>query len=268
MKAVRVIVNIVTALALVFSFVGAGFAVCSLTPLTHGLAWVFSDDSTSPFDRNQLARVADATRDYSFGNHKLLDLYQTIYEVDVEYRDGVGYSAASVTGSQFPKVAQVTDTGSLSQLRTAFEGASEVYCYSQDAISHLDECYTMSRVVYPLLIAAAILSLAGLIFTGVTGKRRRLGIVFLSAGIIVVVAFVALAAWAIVDFQGFFATFHNVFFSQGNWQFPYDSLLICALPAPFWAGMGAIWLLIALLLSITSILIGSRLVSRKHGKHS
>ena len=49
-------------------------------------------------------------------------------------------------------------------------------------------------------------------------------------GIIVLVAFVALGVWAIVDFNGFFTAFHQAFFAQqGNWAFPYDSLLICAL---------------------------------------
>ena len=97
MKAVRVIVNVLTALMLAFTFVGAGFVVCTTLPITHGLSWVFCDDGTSPFDRNQLSRVADATRDYSFGNHDLLALYQVIYDVDTEYRNSVGYSASSTT---------------------------------------------------------------------------------------------------------------------------------------------------------------------------
>ena len=256
----RVIINIVTAITLALTFVGAGFAVCATPPVTHALSTVFADDATSPLDRNQLVRVADATRDYSFGNHDLGELYRTIYEVDVEYRSSVGYAAASSTGVGFPKIDQVTDKTSIQQLTSAFDGASELYCFSQDTIKHLDDCHSIAATAYPLIIAAAIIAVAGLIFTGVTGRKRRLGIVMLSAGAIVIVAFVALGAWAAIDFQGFFAMFHSLFFSQGNWLFPYDSLLICALPTPFWAGMGVVWLVIALVLSALAIVIGHKFV--------
>lgn len=263
MKAIRVIINIVTAIMLAFALIGGGFAVCVASPVTHGLSWVFSDDATSPFDRNQLARVADATRDYAFGNHDLLALYQVIYDVDVEYQKSVGYSAASTTSADFPKVAQVTDRTSVSQLQNAFSGASVMYCYSQAELSHLDDCYVIARLAYPLIIAAAILALAGLIFTGITGRKRRLGAVFLAAGLLVVVIFVALGVWAALDFQGFFAAFHGLFFKQGNWTFPYDSLLICALPTAFWVAMGAMWLVVDILLSIVLVLIGRRLLRKR-----
>lgn len=263
MKVVRGIVAFVTTIMLAFSFVGAGFAVCASSPVTHGLSWVFCDDATSPFDRNQLAKVADATRDYSFGRHDLLSLYQTIYDVDVEYRDSVGFSASSTTSAGFPKVSQVTDRTSISQLRDAFTGASEMFCYPQETVSHLDDCYAIARFAYPLIIASAILALAGLIFTGITGKKRKLGGVVLAAGIVVIVAFIALGVWAVLDFQGFFTSFHKVFFSQGNWSFPYDSLIICALPTAFWAGMGVVWFLVALLLSLISILVGFKLVRKR-----
>ena len=263
MKAIRVIVALVTTIMLSFAIIGAGFCVCATSPVTHGLSWVFSDDGASPFDRNQLAKVADATRDYSFGKHDLLSLYQAIYEVDMEYHDSVGYSASATTSTGFPKVTQVTDKTSLTQLRDAFDGASEIYCYSQDAISHLDDCYAIARFAYPMIIAAAIIALAGLFFTGITGKRRRLGGVFLAAGILVIALFIALAVWAIMDFQGFFTAFHSVFFAKGNWTFPSNSLLICALPAAFWAGMGAVWLLVSFLLSIIFLLVGVKLVRKR-----
>ncbi len=263
MKIVRGIVNVVTALMLALTFVGAGLAVCMAPPVTHGLSWVFAADRVSPFDRNQLASVADATRDYSFGSHDLLKLYQAIYDVDMEYRDSVGYSAASSTGVGFPKIDQVSDRTSVAQLRNAFQGASEQYCFSQATVSHLDDCYALVSRALPVFIAAAILALAGLVFTGVTGKRRRVGAVLLGAGLFVVVAFVAMAIFALIDFNAFFRMFHQLFFSQGNWEFPYDSLLICALPEAFWASMGFVWFVVALVLSVVSALVGRKLALRR-----
>ena len=70
----------------------------------------------------------------------------------------------------------------------------------------------------------------------------------------------AVGAWAAIDFTGFFAAFHQLFFAQqGNWTFPYDSLLICSLPQPFWMGMGIVFLLVAVLVCVASILVGQRL---------
>ena len=105
----------------------------------------------------------------------------------------------------------------------------------------------------------AILAVAGLIACGVAGRKRQVGNVVMASGIVVFVAFVALGAWAIVDFNGFFRMFHQLFFSQGNWEFPYDSLLICALPTEFWMGMGVVWLAVSFAVSILSIIIGRRL---------
>ena len=85
-----------------------------------------------------------------------------------------------------------------------------------------------------------------------------IGNVFMAAGILVIVVFVALGVFAAIDFDRFFTLFHSVFFSQGNWTFPYDSLLICALPTVFWVGMGVIWLIVTVLVSILSIAIGAR----------
>ena len=262
MKAVRIIINVVTAIMLAASIVGVGFLACTVPALTHALATVFADDATSPLDRNQLVRVADETRSYSFADHDLLALYQVIYEVDAEYRDAVGYSAASSTSTGFPRIDQVSDKTSLQQLESAFRGASELYCYSQDTIKHLDDCHNVAKTAYPFIAAALILCVAGAVFTGVTGGRRHVGRVLMASGVAVLLCFVALGAWAIVDFGGFFAAFHSLFFSQGSWQFPYDSLLICALPTPFWVGMGVAWFVVALVLSVASIVVGRKLARR------
>ena len=70
----RKIVIAVSAIMLAVSLVGAGFVVCILPPVTHGLASVFAHDNVSVYSKDQLVRVADATRDYSFGDHNLLAL--------------------------------------------------------------------------------------------------------------------------------------------------------------------------------------------------
>ena len=258
MVIVRKIFAVVATVALAVAFVGAGFFACTLPQVTHVLANTFSDDVTSPFSRSQLVQVADATRDYSFGAHDKTALYRAIYDVDMQYRNSVEQGGGAVP-ADFPKLDVVEDPSDSKQLGAAFTVASEMYCYSSETISHLDDCYALASVAYPLIISAGVIALITLIFTGITGRKRKVGAVLMAAGIVVVVAFIALAVWAIIDFNGFFATFHKLFFSQGNWQFPYDSLLICALPTAFWVGMGAVWLATTVLISILSFVIGKRL---------
>lgn len=262
MTVVKGIVSFITAVALAIVFVAAGLAACLAPPFTHALSSLFADDGTSPFSRAQLVQVADATRDYSFGAHDETALYRTIYAVDAELQESIENLGGKVP-SDFPKLSGVTIASSGTQLKAAFDGASEMYCYSSETVSHLDDCYKILATAFPILIVAAAVALVGLVFTGVTGRKRRVGGVLLASGIVVIVAFVALGVWAALDFQTLFATFHKLFFSQGNWQFPYDSLLICALPTAFWMGMGSIWLLVSIVVSALSIFIGAKLLSRR-----
>lgn len=258
MKVVRGIVAALTAVALALTFVAAGLAVCILPPVTQGLSSMFAKDNLSPFSRAQLVQVADATRDFSFGAHDERNLYRTIYQIDAEYQKTFADAGGTVP-SDFPKLDRVSDLTSLPQLKSAFSGASELYCYSENTVAHLDDCYRLISRAFPVLVVAIAVAIVGLVFTGVVGRKRMVGGVLMAAGIVVLVAFVALGVWAAVDFNGFFRLFHQLFFSQGNWEFPYDSLLICALPTEFWMGMGVVWLAVAVVLSVLSIITGRSL---------
>ena len=261
MTIIRNTIAFVATVALAFSFVGAGFLACTAPPVTSVLANSFSDDATSPFSRSQLVKVADATRDYSFGNHDLPALYNAIYQVDLELRQGI-VMANGTLPIGFPTLDDVLDPSNIAQLTSAFSGASEMYCYSDETISHLDDCYRIAQAARVALAIAAIVLLASLITCGVIGGKRTVGIVLFAGGIAVLMVFAALGVFAAIDFTRFFALFHQLFFSQGTWQFPYDSLLICSLPTAFWIGMGITWLATSVLLSILSIAIGRKLKGR------
>lgn len=256
MKLPNCIAAFITTIALAILFVGAGVAVCTTPPVTHGLSSFFSDDQTSPFTRSQLTQVADATRDYSFGEHDRTALYRAIYQVDMQLRQDITSSGGKVP-QDFPNLDIVKDTNDGGQLASAFAGASELYCFSPETVSHLDDCYSLARTSLVALAICGIAAIAGLIACGALGRKRLVGNVLMAAGILVIVVFIALGVFAAIDFSRFFTLFHSVFFSQGNWTFPYDSLLICSLPTVFWVGMGVIWLIVTVLVSILSIAIGA-----------
>ena len=101
MKLPNCIAAFIATLALAILFVGAGVAVCTTPPVTHGLSSFFSDDQTSPFTRSQLTQVADATRDYSFGEHDRTALYRAIYQVCKEHAEKLADSGGTVP-ADFP----------------------------------------------------------------------------------------------------------------------------------------------------------------------
>lgn len=260
------VIAVITALALAVSFVAAGLAVCITPSVTHALSSVFARDDISPFTRTELVKVADATRDFSFGSHDLGKLYLTIYEVDGEYAERLAATSATVPQG-FPKLSSQVNTTNANQLAAVFKDASVMYCYDEKTISHLDDCYRLFTNAKPGLIIVAGLAFIGMVVMGVRGGRKKLGHVLMASGIIVVVAFIALGVWAILDFNGFFEAFHKAFFAQqGNWSFPYDSLLICSLPEPFWMGMGVLWLVVTVLLSVLFFVVGNALRKAKGRK--
>lgn len=265
MKFFRVLIAIITVLALVVTYVFAGLAVCAFTPLTHAIASGCADDATSPFDRTQLVKVADATREYSFGNHSELQLYKAIYDVDFDYRQSI-YANGGSAPAGFPNLDSVTDLSNPQQLKAAFNGASEVYCYTDDVMSHLNDCYDVMVFAFPFAIAGVAVAIIGLVFTGVTGRKKWVAGVLTAPTIIIFVLLLALLGWGLADWNGFFAAFHQVFFSQGNWEFPYNSLLICALPNKFWMLMAIVWVITTVMICVVSALIAGKLRSEKRKK--
>ena len=242
-------------IALAIVFVAAGFGICLIPQVTHTLADVYAKDDVSPLPKESLVAVADATRTYSFIDHDRGKLLQVIYEQDLAYERALA-EQGEVPGEGFPDTETLVGKADVVQLQAVFEGASEQYAYSPATIAHLDDCYAIARYAYPIIAGIAVLAVAACVFAGVRGGKYKLGNVLLGAGAIVLVAFAGLGVWAVLDFDGFFTAFHSVLFSQGNWTFPDDSLLICALPTAFWTGMGAVWLAVTATVSILSIAIG------------
>lgn len=257
MRALRGIVMVFAVVTLVVTYVAAGFAVCLLPPVTHGLASAYVTEDISPFNRDQLVRAADATRDFSFGRHDEKALYRTIYDLDREYLDATAGKAANEPG--FPNLAVVSDANNLEELRLSCKGASERFCYTEDVVSHLEDCNVIMRKAVPVLVVCAAGAVAALVYTRMKCGRRATGLVLVISGAGVLSVFLLFGAWAALDFEGFFTTFHEVFFSQGNWTFYVDSLLICSLPTEFWMGMGVCWLVTSIAASTASVIVGWRL---------
>ncbi len=233
--AVKAVVSVLAALALAVTFVGAGFAACAVpSQTTELLSRLYSGSPDTPFSHAQLVQAAVETRDYTVGQHDRASLFAVLH--DINEAAGTPYATA--------------DESALAQ-------APEAYTLTEDALSHLDDVYRVVQTAQAALIGIAVFAVGSCLFLGVQARRRRVGSVLIGAGGGIIVVLIGLGAWALVDFYGFFAAFHSLFFSSGTWTFSADSLLITMYPLDFWMGMGVVWLAVTGVLSILAIVTGA-----------
>jgi integral membrane protein (TIGR01906 family) len=172
--------------------------------------------TSEPEERERLAEVALAVRDFSLGN---------------DY-------AAMPTGEDY---------------RTAI---------TPDAISHLLDV----RIVFVTsVLAFVVFLLAILVLLIIAIKRKKAATLahpFIIGGILPLAAAALLGLAVAIDFGAFFTWMHGIFFADGTWTFPADSLLIRSLPFNFWFACAVVWAGCMALLCIISIATGM-LISRR-----
>lgn len=252
------VISAIAAIALAFVFVACGFAVVAGIPqVTSVVAGATCADDISPFTRDELIEAAEVTRDYTVGEHDEAQLYGMMWDINSQAAED---GRNDIEGA--PDLASALDDTaedglpSVASLKAVFADASEAYVLNEEAVSHLDDVHeVITRLTMPIIgiaMIAAFCLMAGMRMY----SRRVVSNALLWGGAIALALFAILGVWALVSFDGLFAVFHSLFFVEGTWTFPYDSLLICMYPTAFWVGMGAIWLATSCVLSILSCGLG------------
>ena len=257
-RIVTSVVAVISAAALAVSLIAAGFAACAVPDVsTKALASVYSTDGASPFTKDELVAAAVQTKHYTIDDNDKAAAYATIAAINAQE------ALAGTAGKGAPKIDATANyaAGELSgeqvaTLEAAFDAASEHYVLTSDAVSHLDDVFGVVQAAKWWLLAAVVAACVGCTATAFRGGKRLLGRVLAGAGVSVLAVFALLAAWVAIDFDGFFAQFHSLFFAAGTWTFSWDSLLICMYPPEFWVGMGAIWLVVTVACCVVCITIG------------
>ena len=236
----RGVMSAIGAAALAVMLVICGFVVCASFPqITQTLSSATCNEEDSPFSRDELVTAAVATRAYTIENNDRVALLETIAAIN----DEASTPFAGVSAEEL-------------------EAAPDAYTLTPDALSHLDDVNAVVKRVVPAFIGVAALAAFCLMVVMRTWGARAFGRPLIWAGVAVVAVFAVLGSWAAIDFNGLFAVFHGLFFADGTWTFPSDSLLICMYPETFWQGMGAVWLAVTLVLSAAAIISGAFLVKR------
>ncbi len=251
------IVRLVTTLCLAAGLVGAGLFVCCLPQTTAALSTGYSQWQGSPLSQEDMVKAALATQDYTVGSHSRASLQQALYEIAAEVVAGGGITDAALS--------RLLDAGAVStdEVVKGLMASSDTVALPDSALSHLDDVYQVvstTRIALAVVMAAALL---GCVLIGLLGGRRKLGKTLMCSAAAVLVLFILLALWVVLDFNGFFAFFHSLFFANGTWTFPANSLLIRMYPEGFWIGMGVVWLVSSCLASLLCLIIGWLIKGRR-----
>lgn len=264
----------VGAVALAAALLAAGLGACCLEPATALLSVRVSNFADSPYAPAQLTELAVQTRAFTVEGYGRAEggTRAAVARLGEAVADAARASMApgSPTADRWPERARLalsdsSGDGSDAQAAERLAAAGDAYALDAAALSHLEDCNRLIGAAAPALWAAAgaaAACLAALLAWPGAARaagRRAAGRMLTAGPLVILAALAALGAWALVDFDGFFAAFHGVFFPQGNWTFPWDSLLICMYPPAFWVGMGVIWLVTSGLLSILSLVAGRAL---------
>jgi len=104
-----------------------------------------------------------------------------------------------------------------------------------------------------------LIIITGIMFWRLRKQKEMIMKLFYWSGLTIVVLNVVLLFSGLFFFEQLFVGFHLLFFPQGNWQFPIDSLLIQTFPASFFL-VFALWLfLFNVVIGIGLFLIGWRM---------
>jgi len=110
--------------------------------------------------------------------------------------------------------------------------------FDQADILHMKDVKGLVWVDYRLLLAAAIYTLVYIAASFVLNRRNGRHDLALGAewgGGVTVALLCFLGMFAVISFNWFFTTFHEIFFPQGNWQFDEGDHMITLFPYGFWS---------------------------------
>lgn len=128
--------------------------------------------------------------------------------------------------------------------------------FDRAAVAHLEDVRDVVAGARTVTLVLALLAIAGAVAAWRIGRLDLVGSALRLSGAVLIGAVVSIGLWALVDFDGFFAAFHGLFFAEGTWTFPYDSLLIRLFPEGFWVTGAVAWAVTVVAVGAVYVLLG------------
>ena len=148
-------------------------------------------------------------------------------------------------------------------INVTYNNGATAPLYDQADILHMEAVKELIWVDYGLLLFAAIYALLYILANAIWGKRngrRDIGLGAAWGGGLTVAVICFLGIFVVTSFNSFFITFHEIFFPEGNWQFPPGDHMITLFPDGFWSNTTTLVGGVALVLAILVWCVGFALL--------
>ncbi|GEM_PF-3423997 len=109
-------------------------------------------------------------------------------------------------------------------------------------LSEASHMYDVKKIVWNTSIVFLAILMSFILLGATVPQWFCKGIFF--GSIIAIGLILLLFVLSLTAFNTFFTGFHKIFFSQGNWQFPLDSILIQTYPEQFWKNITLQWIVL------------------------
>ncbi|MEO8398049.1 MAG: TIGR01906 family membrane protein [Chloroflexota bacterium] len=105
--------------------------------------------------------------------------------------------------------------------------------YEADELRHMRDVKALAQIAFGVAFLAGVLGIADGVFLFRRSRASLRGGLFYGA-VVTLALVVAIVVVALVDWEGFFVGFHELFFKNGTWYFPTSDTLIRLFPEQFW----------------------------------
>ena len=250
--------TIITSITLIFGLFGTGFLLCTTPVATSAIGHSFGDWNSKIYPETDMEALAEAVRSYSIEGTDRNDLLETVKsviekshpELEVTVENGtlsITYSGTiSGLNESLQYLAQSSGDGTFTERLT----------FPDNALEHLEDCTPLFQFGRISILASLVIALIGLLLLGLLRGKRYAARAMIICSLLVILAIIGLAVWAITDFDSLFTAFHQVLFTQGNWTFSPDSLLIQLFPENFWLAMAILWGIASVVASLFVFVLG------------
>ncbi len=103
--------------------------------------------------------------------------------------------------------------------------------YATDELRHMRDVKNLTQIAFGLAFIGGLLTLADGCYLW---RHKRLSRALFYGALFTLALVAAIVVGAVVNWEGFFVGFHQLFFQGGTWYFPTTDTLIRLFPEQFW----------------------------------
>ena len=158
--------------------------------------------------------------------------------------DPLGLSAAERIELAREGIRSIWPVGPGTELLVEARLPSGAAAFGPDEVAHMEDVRAVVRGALALWLVAVAVLVGSLARLRSREGRDAVWRAVRSGAVATVAALAVIGLFALISFDTFFRSFHELLFEPGSWEFPADSTLIALYPSRFWATATA--LLVAL----------------------